>query len=303
MNSTSLRFMIATMSHAPALVNRTVRSVPPQAWFGISAVFHYLGPSFAVLLFPAVGVLGVAWLRIASAALVFAPITRPWRLVAQVDSHERWLLLIWGTSLALMNVSFYIALSRLPIGLVATIEFLGPVSLALYGFRTTRNFAALALAVIGTFILVKVRWSTDYVGVLWAFLDAALFIVYIVVGHRVAASGAGSGIERLGAAMAIALVIVFPIGLMQAVKTFGSPLLLLAGAGVGICSSVIPYVCDQIVMARVSRAAFALLTALLPAYAVIIGAIVLKQWPSVRDLVGIALVMGGVALHRPGEDA
>jgi inner membrane transporter RhtA len=267
----------------------------------LSAIFHYLGPSFAVLLFPAVGVLGVAWLRIASAALVFAPITRPWRLIARVDRRERLLLLIWGASLALMNLSFYLALARLPIGLVATIEFLGPVALALYGMRTGRNLAALVLAAAGTLILVDLRWSSDYVGFLWAFLDAALFIVYIVVGHRVAASGAGSGIERLGAAMAIALGVIFPIGLAQAARTFENPLLLLAGAGVGICSSVIPYVCDQIVMARVSRATFALLTALLPAYAVIIGALVLRQWPAARDLAGIALVMAGVALHRPAS--
>jgi len=294
--------MMATMSQPSALVNRTVRGVPPQAWFGVSAIFHYLGPSFAVLLFPAVGVLGVAWLRIASAALVFAPITRPWRLIARIDRRERTLLLIWGGSLALMNLSFYLALSRLPIGLVATIEFLGPVALALYGLRTGRNLAALVLAAVGTFVLVDIRWSSDSVGFIWAFLDAALFIVYIVVGHRVAASGAGSGIERLGGAMAVAFVVIFPIGLAQAARTFENPLLLLAGVGVGICSSVIPYVCDQVVMARVSRATFALLTALLPAYAVIIGALVLRQWPSTRDLIGIALVMAGVALHRPSHE-
>src|SRR5882757_5898188 len=81
--------------------------VPPQTWFLISAVFHYLGPSFAVLLFPAVGVLGVAWFRIAAAALVFAPIARPWRLFARIDRQERLLLLGMGACLALMNCCFY----------------------------------------------------------------------------------------------------------------------------------------------------------------------------------------------------
>src|ERR1700761_9199069 len=104
-------------------LNRTSTTIPPQAWFGLSAVFHYLGPAFAVLLSPAVGVLGVAWFRIASAALVFAPITRPWRLFVRIDRQERLLLIAMGACLALMNCCFYLALARLPISLVAAIEF------------------------------------------------------------------------------------------------------------------------------------------------------------------------------------
>ncbi len=292
---------MGTMSQTQAVVNRTAQRIPPQAWFAVSAMFHFLGPSFAVLLFPAVGVFGVAWLRIASAAVVFAPVTRPWRLITRIDTRERWLLFVWGACLAAMNLSFYMAIARLPLSLVAAIEFLGPVALALYGLRTARNLLALALAIVGVYILVKIRWAVDAVGFLWAFLDALLFIVYIVVGHRVARSGAGSGIERLGAAMAIAFAVVFPIGWVEAAKTFTHPALLLAGAGVGICSSVIPYICDQIVMARISRGSFALLLSLLPAYAAIIGAIVLRQVPSVHDLAGIALVMGGVALQQDPE--
>src|SRR3546814_15833400 len=111
-------------------------SVPPQAWFGISAVFHYLGPSFAVLLFPAVGVLGVAWLRIASAALVFAPWTRPWRVFAEAAPRDRRLLLGLGACLAAMNCSFYLPLDRLPTRLFAANEFVSPYSLPLYCLPT-----------------------------------------------------------------------------------------------------------------------------------------------------------------------
>src|SRR5690349_22837951 len=107
--------------------------VPPQAWFLVSAVFHYLGPSFAVLLFPAVGVLGVAWFRIASAAVLFAPVTQPWRLFRSMDRQERRLLVGMGACLAVMNCCFYLALARLPISLVAAIEFVGTLGLALYG--------------------------------------------------------------------------------------------------------------------------------------------------------------------------
>ena len=282
---------------------RAARTVPPQAWFGVSAIFHYLGPSFAVLLFPAVGVLGVAWFRIASAALLFAPVTRPWRTLARAGGRERWLLVALGACLAVMNCSFYLALDRLPISLVAAIEFVGTIGLALYGLRTRRNFFALALAMVGVFLLIDVRWSNNLVGLGWALLNGVLFVLYVVLGHRIARAGAGAGIERLGAAMAIALVFVFPIGALQAFKALAHPMLILAGIGVGLCSSVIPYVCDQLAMARLPRASFALLLTLLPASATIIGAIVLAQIPSTRDLLGILLVMGGVALHRPAAEA
>ena len=135
--------------------------VPPQAWFFVSAVFHYLGPSFAVLLFPAVGVLGVAWFRIASAAVLFAPVTRPWRLLRRMDRQERGLLIGMGACLAVMNCCFYLALARLPISLVAAIEFVGTIGVALYGLRTARNRAALGVAIAGVFILINVRGSTD----------------------------------------------------------------------------------------------------------------------------------------------
>jgi inner membrane transporter RhtA len=267
----------------------------------VSAVFHYLGPAFAVLLFPAVGVLGVAWFRIASAALVFAPITRPWRLFARIDRQERLLLFGMGACLALMNCCFYLALARLPISLVAAIEFVGSIGLALYGMRTPRNRVALSMAVAGVFILINVRWSTDLTGLGLAFANGALFVLYVVLAHRMARAGAGGGIERLGAAMAVAFFAVFPVGIVQAARAFSHPTLVLAGIGVGICSSVIPYVCDQLAMARLSRASFALMLTLLPASATIIGAIVLGQVPSPREMSGIALVMAAMALHRPAE--
>ncbi len=289
------------MNGSERILAKAAAAVPPHLWFGVSAVFHYLGPAFAVLLFPAVGVLGVAWLRIASAAALFAPWTRPWRTIAAADGRTRWLLLGLGLCLAVMNCAFYLALDRLPISLVAAIEFVGTIAVALYGLRTGRNLAALALAVVGVFILIDVTWSSDPLGLFWAFLNGALFVGYIVLGHRIAQSGAGGGVERLGAAMAIAFLFVLPFGLAEALTAFTAPMLLLAGIGVGVCSSVIPYICDQLAMSRLPRASFALLLALLPATATIIGVIVLAQIPSATDILGILLVMTGVALHKPAS--
>lgn len=286
------------MSESNLTFTKAAETVPPQAWFGVSAIFHYLGPSFAVLLFPAVGVLGVAWMRIASASLTFAPLTKPWKILKDADRHTRLLLLGMGACLAIMNTSFYLALDRLPMSLVAAMEFIGSIGVALYGLRTKRNLGALILAMVGVYILIDAKWSTDPLGLFWATLNSVLFVGYIVFGHKLAEEGASGGVDRLGTSMAIALVFLMPIGFVQAMKAFGSIELILAGIGVGISSSVIPYVCDQLAMSRLPRASFALLLALLPATATIIAVIVLAQIPTLKDVMGIVLVMIGIVIHK-----
>src|SRR5579872_4625201 len=247
------------MARAELTFSKAANAAPPQAWFAVSAIFHYLGPSFAVLLFPAIGVLGVAWMRIATAAAIFTPWTAPWRTLARADGQTRRLLIGLGLCLAIMNTAFYLALDRLPMSLVAAIEFVGTIGVALYGLRTARNLAALGLAIFGVYLLINVRWASDPLGLFWAFLNGALFVGYIVLGHKISEAGASGGVERLGAAMAIAFLCIMPIGFRQALRAFGNPTLVLAGAGVGVCSSVIPYVCDQLAMSRLPRASFALM--------------------------------------------
>jgi inner membrane transporter RhtA len=128
-------------------------------------------------------------------------------------------------------------------------------------------------------------------------------MLYIVLGHRIAADGATAGIDRLGAAMLIAAVTALPIGFRDALPAFSNPSLLLAGIGVGVSSSVIPYVCDQLAMARLPRASFALLLSLLPATSTLIGLIVLRQVPTPGDLAGILLIAIGVAMHQTKDVA
>jgi inner membrane transporter RhtA len=272
--------------------------LPPHLYFVVSAIFHYLGPAFAVLLFARVDVLGVAWLRIASAALVFALWRRPWRAFARLDREGRRLLLGWGAVLAVMNACFYVAIDRLPLGTVAAIEFLPVIALAAFGARSPRNVAALALAVPGVYMLTGVQFEGEPLGVALAFANALLFAAYIVLAHRVARHGALSGIDGLAASMLIAAVVVTPIGGWEVLPALTDPVALLAGAGVGVCSSVIPYVSDQLAMRRLPRATYALMVSLLPATATVIGIVVLTQIPSLVEVAGVALVIAGVALHR-----
>jgi inner membrane transporter RhtA len=286
----------------PAAPERRLRSragaVPPQAYFVGSAVFHYLGPSFAVLLFARVDVLGVAWLRIASAAIVFAIWRRPWRKFASLDRDGQLLIVALGAVFAIMNACFYLAIDRLPLATVAAIEFIGPIVLALIGVRVGRNFAAVAAAAVGVYLLTHLSLVGQPLGVALAFANAILFTAYIVLAHRVSRRAALGGVDGLAMAMLFAFVFVSPIGLVGAAHAFSDPVALAAGVGVGVSSSVIPYVFDQLAMARLARATYALFVALLPATATAIGVIVLHQLPSLLDLAGIGLVMAGVVLHR-----
>jgi len=275
---------------------RLAARVPPHAFFLVSAVCHYLGPGLAVLLFASIPPLGVAFLRIVAAALVFAVWRRPWRAFRAFSSGQKKNILGLGVALAAMNVTFYLAIARLPLGTVGAIEFLGPIALAAAGLRSRRNSTALALAAAGVALLTQVRFAGEPLGYLFAFANCGLFVLYIVLGHRIAAEA--GRIDALGAAMLIATVAALPFGIREAAPAFHDPLLLAAAIGVGILSSVIPYVCDQLAMARLPRATFALLLSLLPAMATLIGIVLLDQVPSSREVMGIALVVGGVALHR-----
>jgi hypothetical protein len=131
--------------------------IPPQRYFVTSALFHYLGPSFDVLLFASVPVLGVAWFRIASAAVVFALWRRPWRVFASLGWKKSRTLIAFGVVLGLMNACFYLAISRIPLGTVGAIEFIGPIALAALGARTPRNISALVLAAAGGWLLAHAR--------------------------------------------------------------------------------------------------------------------------------------------------
>jgi inner membrane transporter RhtA len=281
----------------------TSERVPPHLYFVVSAVFHYLGPAFAVLLFARVPVLGVAWLRIAAAALVFAAWRRPWRALADVDRDGRRLLVGWGAVLAVMNCSFYLAIDRLPLATVAAIEFLPVIVLAALGARTPRNALALLLAVPGVYLVTGVQLEGEALGVALAFANAGLFAAYIVLAHRVSRLDALSGIDGLALSMLIALVVVTPMAGWEALPAFADPVALAAGIGVGICSSVIPYVSDQLAMRRLARSTYALLVSLLPATATVIGVVVLAQVPTLAEVAGVALVIAGVAVHRDAEQA
>jgi len=290
--------VIASPSRAVQTSAQRSARVPPHAYFLISAVFHYLGPAFAVLLFARVDALGVAWLRIASAAAVFCVWRRPWRTWPRLGLGSRRLVVAWGGVLAVMNSCFYIAIDRLPLSTVAAIEFIGPVLLAAVAIRNARNAVALVFAAGGVYVLTGVAIEGELVGILFASANAALFTLYIVLGHRVAQHGPAVAIDCLGLSMLVAGVVSFPIGIWDGGTAVLDPIALLAGGGVGISSSVIPYVADQLALGRLPRSTYALFVSLLPATATVIGIVVLGQVPTVGEVFGVVLVVAGIAFHQ-----
>jgi len=255
-----------------------------------------------VLLFVRVDPLGVAWLRIASAAAVFALWRRPWGELARLDREGRMVVLGLGAVFAVMNVCFYVSIDRLPLGTVAAIEFLPVIVLAALGARTLRNGMALGLAVVGVYLLTDVELAGEPVGVAFAFTNAALFALYIVLAHRLSRIPGIGRIDGLATAMLVAAVAVTPLTVWSAAPALLDPVALAAGIGVGIASSVVPYVFDQLAMARLRRATYSLMVSLLPATATVIGIVVLSQLPAWIEVAGVTLVVAAVAVHRERSD-
>jgi inner membrane transporter RhtA len=200
-----------------------------------------------------------------------------------------------------MNIAFYEAIARLPLGTAVAIEFCGPVAVAAVSSRRARDVAAVLLAALGVLLIADVRWSGAPLGVVWALVAATLWAAYIVLGKRVA--GAGNGVDDLAIGFTVAAVLLSPVLAAGPAGGLADPLVLLVAVGVGVLSSAVPYVIDQIVLRRVGQARFAVLLALLPATATVVGLVGLAQVPTPAEAAGIAAVVAAVALRsREGDE-
>ncbi len=274
--------------------------VPAPALFVVGGVSMYVGAALAVGLFDRLSPSAVAVLRLCGAAVVLIAWRRPgrdaWRGARLAGA------VAFGLATGLMNLAFYEAIARLPLGTAVAIEFCGPVVVAAVASRRPRDVGAVLLAATGVLLIADVRWSGSPAGVLWALAAAAMWAAYIVLGKRVASGG--NGLDDMAVGFAVAAVVLSPLLLVGSagVAALTDPWVLLLAVGVGVLSSVVPYVLDQVVLRRVGRARFAVLLALLPATATVVGLVALGQVPGVLEATGIAAVVVAVALRSRDGD-
>ena len=262
----------------------------------IAAVSPQIGAAFAVTLFDELGPAGTVFLRLAFATIVLWAIWRP-RLAGDLR-----LAGAFGVSLGLMNWSFYEAIDRIPLAVAVTIEFAGPLLVAVIGSRRLLDGLWVALAAVGIVLLVNPGAAAlDPLGIAFAVAAGTCWMAYIYLSKRVGvAYPGGSG---LAIAMAVGMLIVLPAGLLQAGSALAHPGLLGAAFLVALASSVLPYSFELVALRRLPEAVFGVLMSLDPAVAAVAGFAVLGQDLGPRDLVGIAMVVvasaGSAALsHR-----
>lgn len=277
--------------------------MPAPLLFVLSGLTQYAGAALAVGLFATLAAPTVAWLRIAVAAVVLVAWRRPWR--TRWTRHDLATTALFGVVLAAMNVTFYVAIDHLPLGTAVAIEFAGPVAVAALTGRGWRERVAIAIAAAGVVLLAGVSLdggADARTGLIAALLAAAFWAAYILLGRRVATAASG-GITGLALAMTAGALVFAPFLAGGAGPVLGDAGLLAAVVGVGVLSSVVPYAIEQVVLRRVRPATFAVLLALLPATAAVVGAVALHQVPHGLEVVGLLLVSGAIALTARSSDA
>jgi inner membrane transporter RhtA len=303
-------------------INSAPHRIPAPVLFLASGLTQYCGAAIAVSLFAVLAAPAVAWWRIAVSALVLLAWRRPWRQrwssrEATASEHRRrsrgaeraWSRAIgrsdllaaalFGVVLATMNVTFYVAIDHLPLGTAVAIEFLGPVVVAGVTGRGWRDRAGIGVAAVGVVLLAGVQVESGastgvVIGLAAILAAAAAWAGYILLGRRLAVRR--DGISALAVGMAAGALVYVPVGVGSVPTVVGDWRLALSLLGVAVLSSVIPYAIEQVVLRRVPAARFAILLAMLPVTATLVGAIVLAQLPTIAEVIGILLVCVAIVL-------
>ena len=266
----------------------------PEALFVFSGISQYTGAVIAVSLFDDVGAATVAWLRVIGAAVVLLAVS--WRDQRGWNRRDVGAAALFGVVTAFMNLLFYLAIDRLDLGKSVVIEFIGPIAVAAAFTRSRRNTFALVLATIGVVVLSGVEIDAEPLGLVFVFGASAMWAAYIMIGRKVAHQD--RGLAGLALGMVFGALVLTPFGAPGSAAAWTTPAWLLAALSVGVLSNAIAYSIDQHVLRRVPVRRFAVLLALLPVAAMVVGFIALDQRPSVIDLVGAALVITGVMFQE-----
>ena len=270
--------------------------IPPQLYIVGSGLIQYVGAALAVVAFASVEPASVAWWRVVTGAVVLLAWKRPWR--GGMTRSDLAISALFGVIILTMNSSFYEAIARLPLGTAVSIEFIGPVAVAVIRGRGWRPRVAAVLAFAGVACIgglaLDLSVASVRVGVAWILLAALAWSAYIVVGQR--ASSTRDGVTNLALGCAWGSLFFAPILGPGAMAATTSWKLIAIVVGVGLLSTAIPYSFEAIAMRRLAASTFALFAAILPAMSALVGAVMLRQIPGVFELIGLVLVSVAVWL-------
>ena len=270
--------------------------IPPQLYIVGSGLIQYVGAALAVVAFASVEPASVAWWRVVTGAVVLLAWKRPWR--GGLTRSDLAISALFGVIVLTMNSSFYEAIARIPLGTAVSIEFIGPVAVAVIRGRGWRPRVAAVLAFAGVACIgglaLDLSVASVRVGVAWILLAALAWSAYIVVGQR--ASSTRDGVTNLALGCAWGSLFFAPILGPGAMAATTSWKLIAIVVGVGLLSTAIPYSFEAIAMRRLAASTFALFAAILPAMSALVGAVMLRQIPGAFELIGLVLVSVAVWL-------
>ncbi|MDY0873090.1 EamA family transporter [Dongia rigui] len=255
----------------------------------VAMVSIQAGASFAKALFPAVGAEGTTALRLGFGALMLTLVLRPWR--ARISRANWRILALYGVVLGLMNLCYYMSLTRIPLGIAAAIEFTGPLAVAVCTSRRRIDLIWVALAACGLLLLLPLDTSSDAldpIGVLYALLAGAGWGTYVIIGKR-AGNALGSATPALG--MIIGALVVLPFGVAQAGIALLSPALLPTALLVAALSSAIPFALEMVALRRLPPQTYGTLTSMEPAIGALAGLVILHEALPVMQWLAIGLII------------
>ena len=298
------RKVVVTLSKGRTLSARLSdrsRGASPTVLVMFSIVSVQLGASIAKSLFDSLGPGGTVFLRISFAALVLLLLVRP-----KLRGHDRsgyFVATIFGLALAGMNISLYLAIDRIPLGVAVTLEFIGPLGVAVAGSRRMLDLLWVVLAAAGILLLAPLdvlgETNLDPVGVAFALLAGCLWASYILLSTRTGSAFPGG--TGLVIALCVGTVVLLPVGIAGGGYALLDPRLLLAGFGVAMLSSAIPFSLELEVLRRLPARVFGVLMSLEPAVAALAGFVVLGERLELRAVAAIFLVTvaaAGASLFR-----
>ena len=248
------------------------------------------GASLAKNLFPLAGAMGTSALRLFFAALILGLIWRPWK--HKIEKEDLKQLCLYGGSLGLMNLFFYIAIARIPLGIAVAIEFTGPLFITVISSKKLIDYVWVLLAALGIVLILPIgefSASIDLLGVFYAFLAAFFWALYIIFGTKAGKNHSSGIVSSVG--MIVAAVVVVPVGLVAQGTSFLTWEIIPVGLGVALFSSAIPYSLEMYALKRIPTKEFGILLSLEPVCAALSGYFYLHEYLSFTQCIAIALII------------